>query len=63
MKFRAWAETPNIKSRYTVDVEIDDEDLEGYEGYERDRFIDEFVFDDLCQRVIEWGWEASDDRG
>jgi hypothetical protein len=40
---------------YTDTIELDDEDLEGLEGAERDEAIDQFVGKAVAN-VVSWGW-------
>jgi hypothetical protein len=56
MKTLVHAQTNKIGSRCEETVEIDDEDLEGLEGYERELAIDD-IAREVMFGLIEWGWE------
>lgn len=59
MKIEVWLQTNKVGSRCSHVYEIDDEDLEGYEGEERDRIIDEIAKDYVMDGSMwEWGWVA-----
>ncbi len=55
MKLTVYAETQYIGSRDTEDIEVPDEELEGLEGMERDKVIEEYAKDALWN-LVEWGW-------
>ena len=56
MKFRVWAATNKIGSKSETVVDIDPEDIEGLEGVERDKVLEELLAD-TAYGLYEWGWE------
>lgn len=55
MKVKVYAETNRVGSRIETEIEIPDEDIEGLEGYEREKVIDEYAHDAL-PNLMNWGW-------
>jgi hypothetical protein len=41
-------------------IEIDDEELDGYDEKGRNRLLDEIALEHVMQ-MIEWGWKSSDE--
>lgn len=49
-KFKAFAATPNVGSRYSVEFEIDDEDLEGLSPEE----LDDYLYNEAQEVIIQY---------
>ena len=60
MKIKVSISTDRVGSKCTFKYEIDDEEIEGMCDGEKNRHIDEVVWDEIVNRgVISWGWEDS----
>ena len=59
IKIQYTIETSWAHGGYTDTIEVDDEDLAGLEGSERDKVIEEIVGDAVAN-VVSWGWAEVD---
>ena len=59
MKIKVFVSTNKVGSRCESEIEIDDSELEGYEGSEREEFITESCRDAMFE-MIEWGYEEAE---
>jgi hypothetical protein len=63
MKFKIHAQTNRLGSRVEEEVEIPDSELEGLEGKDRDKFIEEWMLDEFWSReLVQWGYEEKEDK-
>ena len=50
-RFKLSASTPYVNSTYHITVEIDDDDLEGYDQITRDHIIEDIMHEELWKLV------------
>jgi hypothetical protein len=57
-KFKIWVSTNKIGSKCERVIEIPDGELEDLDGFEREKFIEEWMMDELfASGLWEWGYD------